>query len=124
MADPTASEPFLPKISLRWLIGLVTVCAAAMGVVQQAVSNGQPWAVLTTVLIAVVTLPLLMCVATFSLASLFSTIGSAAIGPEQPAKVYVPATRMPDVTPGPVTPGPVTPGPVTPGPVHCDGEAP
>ncbi|MDV6028686.1 hypothetical protein [Stieleria sp.] len=96
MTDPTATEPFLPKISLRWLIGLVTVCAVAMGVVQQAITTGQLWAVLTTVLIATLTLPFLMYVGSFSLASLFSTLGSAAMGPEQPMRVHAPTTEMPD----------------------------
>ena len=95
MNDPTATEPFLPKISLRWLIGLVTVCAVAMGVVQQAITTGQLWAVLATVLIAALALPFLMYVGSFSLASLFSTIGSAAVGPEQPLRVHVPTTEMP-----------------------------
>lgn len=96
MADSTASEPFLPKISLRWLIGLVTVSAVGMGVIQQAVTTGQMWAVLLTVFIASVLLPILMYVGTFSLASLFSTIGSAAVGLEPPPRVYVPTTEMPD----------------------------
>ncbi|MCA9140840.1 MAG: hypothetical protein KDB00_28915 [Planctomycetales bacterium] len=96
MTDPNRPEPFLPKISLRWLIGLVTVCACAMGVIQQAISTGSQWAVLATVVIASIAMPVLMYVATFALASLFSTIGSAAVGLESPAKIYVPTTKMPD----------------------------
>ena len=96
MTASTASEPFLPKISLRWLIGLVTVSAVAMGIIQQAVTEGQIWAVLLTVFIASLLLPVLVYVGTFSLASLFSTIGSAAVGQEKPQRIYVPTAEMPD----------------------------
>jgi len=96
MTASTAPEPFLPKISLQWLIGLVTVSAVAMGIVQQAVTKGQMWAVLLTVCIASLLLPVLMYVGTFSLASLFSTIGSAAVGQEKPQRVYVPTAEMRD----------------------------
>ena len=95
MSDSNRSEPFLPKISLRWLIGLVTISAIAMGVIQQAITTGQMWAVLSTVLIASVLVPVLMYVGTFSLASLFSTIGSAAVGLEKPPKVNSPTAQMP-----------------------------
>jgi hypothetical protein len=109
MTDSLATERFLPRISLRWLIGLVTVSAIAMGIVQQAVATGQIWAVLITVAIASVLLPVLMYVGTFALASLFSTIGSAAVGHETPPPVYLPTTEMPgsfstrDVPPGGAT---------------------
>lgn len=96
MSDRTVNEPFLPRISLSWLIGLVTVCAVAMGVIQQAVMTGAMWAVLTTVAIASLVLPLLLYVGTFSLASLFSTIGSAAVGPDRPVPIYVPTGAMTD----------------------------
>ena len=106
MSQPIDHEPLLPKISLRWLIGLVTVCAVAMGVVQQAITTGQMWAVLTTVVIASLVLPLMMNAGTFSLASLFSMIGSAAVGAEQPARVYSPTTEMPTVQRMPVDQAP------------------
>lgn len=97
MSVPNGPEPFLPKISLRWLIGLVTICACAMGLIQQAITTGQMWAVLATVVIASVLLPVLLYVGTFTLASLFSTIGSAAVGLENPAKLYSPTTEMPKI---------------------------
>jgi len=78
MADSTDVEPLLPTVSLRSLIGLVTVCSLSMAVVQQAFTNQQTWAVLLTVVIAAVVIPILVYVATFSLASLFATLGSAA----------------------------------------------
>ncbi|MCO8125004.1 hypothetical protein NHH03_24925 [Stieleria sp. TO1_6] len=95
MSDPVAAEPILPKISLSGLIGLVTASAVAMGIVQQAVTNGQTWAVLTTIALAAIVVPVLMYVGTFSAASLFSTIGSAAMGPDAPQVVYVPTAVMP-----------------------------
>ena len=95
MSDSTASEPFLPKVSLRWLIGLVTVSAIAMAVILRAVTQGQMGWVLLTVFIASLVLPFLMYVGTFALASLFSTIGSAAMGPDNPERVYAATTEMP-----------------------------
>ena len=96
MSDPSQREPFLPKISLRLLIGAVTISAIAMGVVQQAVTAGQTWAVLASVLIAAILVPVLLYIATFSLASLFSTLGSAAVGPEKPQVIHRPTDRMPE----------------------------
>lgn len=95
MPDSTAAEPFLPKISLRWLIGLVTLCAIAMAVILQAVTQGQMGWVLLTVFIVSLVLPFVMYVGTFALASLFSTIGSAAMGPDGPERVYSATTEMP-----------------------------
>lgn len=95
MSDPSQREPFLPKISLRLLIGAVTISAIAMGVVQQAVTAGQTWAVLASVLIAAILVPVLLYIATFSLASLFSTLGSAAVGPEKPQVIHRPTEHMP-----------------------------
>mgnify|MGYP001819632564 FL=1 len=95
MTDSTDSEPFLPKVSLRWLIGLVTACAIAMAVILQAVNRGQVGWVLLTVFIASLVLPFLMYVGTFALASLFSTIGSAAMGADAPERVHVATTEMP-----------------------------
>ena len=95
MSQPP-KEPLLPKIPLIALIGLVTTSAVVMAVVRQAVATQQMWAVLITVAVATVLSPALLYLATFALASLFSTVGSAAAGPERPSRVHVPTPRMPD----------------------------
>lgn len=92
-----APEPFMPKISLRWLIGFVTVCAVSMGIFQQALTRGQMWAVLLAIAISSVLLPALFYVGTFSLASLFSSVGAAAVAVEAPEKLYTPTLEMPEV---------------------------
>ncbi len=94
MHDPPPYEPLAPKISIRSMIGLVTGCALAMGILRHATSTGAVWAVLTCALIASFVLPILAYCATFALASLFSLVGSAAAGPERPQRVYTPTTEM------------------------------
>ncbi len=78
MADSPDVEPLLPKVSLRWLIGLVTICSLSMAVIQQAVVNRQTWSILLSLALASIVLPAVLYVATFSLASLFAAFGSAA----------------------------------------------
>ena len=91
-----APEHFMPKISLRRLIGFVTACAISMGVFQQALTRGQIWAVLLAIAISSILLPALFYIGTFSLASLFSTVGAVADAAEEPEKLYTPTLKMPD----------------------------
>ncbi|OYP36050.1 hypothetical protein [Rhodopirellula sp. MGV] len=70
-----ATLPWLPKVSLRLLIGVVTASAVSMAVIQQAVTTNAMWAVLGTAVVFAVLFPFLLYVVSFSVASLFSTIG-------------------------------------------------
>ncbi len=94
MAD-SDTEPLMPKISLSWLIGLVTLCAIAMGIIQRAVSTGSTWSIMVTIIIASALVPFLWYAGTFALAMLFSSIGSAAAGEDAPQAIYTPTTQMP-----------------------------
>lgn len=99
MTDSNVSEPVLPKISLRWLIGAVTISALVMAAILQAFREGQTAWVLVTVFVAALIVPLLMYAGTFALASLFSTIGSAAAGQDSPERIYLATTEMPSSVP-------------------------
>lgn len=91
----TNVEPLLPKISLRWLIGLVTVCSLSMAVVQQALMHRQTWSVMMTVAIAATVLPLMIYAGSFAVASFFASIGSAVIRPTVSSPQHVPTSVMP-----------------------------
>lgn len=93
---PSSSEPLLPQIPLKLLIGLVTVSAVMMGVVQQAFMHQQMWSVLLTVVIASMLLPLLIYAGSFAIASLFATVGQVAIGHRPERDVHQPTATMPE----------------------------
>ncbi|MEL6105093.1 MAG: hypothetical protein AAFU85_03620 [Planctomycetota bacterium] len=91
-------EPLLPQIPLLGLIGLVTLSALILGVFHQAATAQQVWAVLGSIAIAATLLPILLYMATFGVAMVFSEIGAAAVSPEEPPRVHVPTAEMRDQT--------------------------
>ena len=91
-------EPLLPQIPLIGLIGLVTLSAVILGVFHQAATEQQQWAVLSSIAIATILFPILLYMATFGVAMIFSEIGAAAVSPKEPPKVHFPTDEMPDQT--------------------------
>ena len=87
--------PLLPKISLRLLIGVVTLSAFSMGVVQQALTTGALWAILTSSVIASLMIPFLFYIASYTLASFFSSLGTVAVGHVAETRVHTPTASMP-----------------------------
>ncbi|MEO1615387.1 MAG: hypothetical protein AAFV88_06030 [Planctomycetota bacterium] len=85
---------FLPKLSLLQLIGLVTVCAMAMGIVQQAVMYRHTWAVLGSVVVFAACLPAVLWMVTYTIAHVLSAAGGAVLR-EEALIEYQPTTRMP-----------------------------
>ncbi len=94
-----SSTPMLPKISLRLLIGVVTLSGVAMAIFQQAIAHHTTWAVMAMAAILALVTPFLLYVGSFSLASLFSTVGAVAAGDAQQQRVHTPTQWMPGQVP-------------------------
>ncbi|MEM0925765.1 MAG: hypothetical protein AAGJ83_06990 [Planctomycetota bacterium] len=84
----------MPKLSLLHLIGVVTISALAMGVMQQAVTNPSVWSVLLSVILIAMVLPAVFWIATYCIAHLLSALGGTVVR-ESLVVEYRPSTRMP-----------------------------
>ena len=93
------TEPLLPKIPLRWLIGLVTFCSVAFEIIRRAIVFHQPWAMMGTIVLASLLVPILFYLLSFFLASLYCLITSAILGQSLPGPVYHPTKVMPTSEP-------------------------
>ncbi|MEM6472561.1 MAG: hypothetical protein AAF802_23570 [Planctomycetota bacterium] len=88
-------EPLLPQLSILQLIGCVTVCAFAMGVVQRAFSQPSTWSVLLSVAIFAIITPVAFWILTFCIANLLSAVGDS-MTRERLVVEYEPTARMPE----------------------------
>ncbi|MCC9599487.1 hypothetical protein LOC67_02860 [Stieleria sp. JC731] len=94
--DNKNAEPWLPRISLRLLIGVVTISAVSMAVIQQALMTNAKWAVLASAAVISLLLPFVLYIASFSLANLFSSVGALAARQSEERRIHTATETMPD----------------------------
>ena len=96
--------PVLPKISLRLLIGVVTLSAVSMAIIQHAWTSESTWATVTMAAIFATLVPFLFYAGAYSLAGMFSSVGQVAAGPGSEKPVHTPTMVMPTADAIPETP--------------------